>query len=249
MFLQVPQKFRYPFYAEIAWYVLAQFICCLTGKQCVELPAENAEDEKPEHCQDDSRPSSRCSHENGQTEMKNSPEVGNSSLSKSIKIELTRIDQTIKKSPSTDDEKSMSKQKGSPRKSSSDSCSSADTEIYERPDEIAGHHVELDFSSVTKELTSKANKLKMNEDSNSSGSIDMVRRPKREHKNVHLTKWEIKGLKNLIEWLEDLAPAKRGVPKDIIDPEALLRDAKVSYFPCHLEKIILLDNLNTIYLF
>jgi hypothetical protein len=89
----------------------------------------------------------------------------------------------------------------------------------------------------------------MNEDSNSSGSIDMVRRPKREHKNVHLTKWEIKGLKNLIEWLEDLAPAKRGVPKDIIDPEALLRDAKVSYFPCHLEKIILLDNLNTIYLF
>jgi hypothetical protein len=46
-----------------------------------------------------------------------------------------------------------------------------------------------------------------------------------------------------------LAPAKRGVPKDIIDPEALLRDAKVSYFPCHLEKIILLDNLNTIYLF
>lgn len=163
--------------------------------------------------------------------MKNSPEVGNSSLSKSIKIELTRIDQTIKKSPSTDDEKTSSKQKGSPRKSSSDSCSSADTEIYERPDEIAGHHIEFDFSSV-KELTRKASKLKMNDDSNSSGSIDMVRRPKREYKNVHLTKWEIKGLKKLIEWLEDLAPTKRGVPKDIIDPEALLRDAKVSYFPC-----------------
>jgi hypothetical protein len=66
----------------------------VTGKQCVELPAENAEDEKPENCQDDSRPSSRCSHENGQTEMKNSPEVGNSSLSKSIKIELTRIEKS-----------------------------------------------------------------------------------------------------------------------------------------------------------
>lgn len=225
----MPHKFRYPFYAEIAWYVLAQYLCCLTGKQCIELPSENQEDEKPD-CQDDSRPSSRCSQENGQMESKNSPEIGTSNISKSIKIELTRIDhQSVKKSPSADDEKSAIKLKQSPRKSTSDSCSSADTEIYERPDDIAGHHGDIDFSNVSKEITSKASKLKMNEDSNSSAGSIEIRRTKRERKNVHLTKWEIKGLKKMIEWLEDLPPSKKGIPKDLIDPEGVLREAKVSY--------------------
>jgi hypothetical protein len=73
------QRFFVICWRRFLYCLINQFICCLTGKQCVELPAENAEDEKPENCQDDSRPSSRCSHENGQTEMKNSPEVGNSS--------------------------------------------------------------------------------------------------------------------------------------------------------------------------
>ncbi|VDI78385.1 F-box and leucine-rich repeat protein 10/11 [Mytilus galloprovincialis] len=188
----VPHKFRYPFYAEIAWYVLAQYLCCLTGKQCIELPSENQEDEKPD-CQDDSRPS---------------------------------IDhQSVKKSPSADDEKSATKLKQSPRKSTSDSCSSADTEIYERPDDIAGHHGDIDFSNVSKEITSKASKLKMNEDSNSSAGSIEIRRTKRERKNVHLTKWEIKGLKKMIEWLEDLPPSKKGIPKDLIDPEGVLREA------------------------
>ncbi|XP_063396735.1 lysine-specific demethylase 2A-like isoform X2 [Mytilus trossulus] len=222
----VPHKFRYPFYAEIAWYVLAQYLCCLTGKQCIELPSENQEDEKTD-CQDDSRPSSRCSQENGQMESKNSPEIGTSNISKSIKIELTRIDhQSVKKSPSADDEKSAIKLKQSPRKSTSDSCSSADTEIYERPDDIAGHHGDIDFSNVSKEITSKASKLKMNEDSNSSSGSIEIRRTKRERKNVHLTKWEIKGLKKMIEWLEDLPPSKKGIPKDLIDPEGVLREAK-----------------------
>ncbi|CAG2246167.1 FBXL10_11 [Mytilus edulis] len=222
----VPHKFRYPFYAEIAWYVLAQYLCCLTGKQCIELPSENQEDEKPD-CQDDSRPSSRCSQENGQMESKNSPEIGTSNISKSIKIELTRIDhQSVKKSPSVDDEKSAIKLKQSPRKSTSDSCSSADTEIYERPDDIAGHHGDIDFSNVSKEITSKASKLKMNEDSNSSAGSIEIRRTKRERKNVHLTKWEIKGLKKMMNGWKTLLPSKKGIPKDLIDPKAVLREAK-----------------------
>ena len=45
---------------------------------------------------------------------------------------------------------------------------------------------------------------------------------------VHLTPWELKGLKVLLKWLEELSPNKRTLPKDISDHEQLLRDVKVS---------------------
>ena len=32
IFIQVPLKFRYPFYTEIHWYVLDQYLKCLSGK-------------------------------------------------------------------------------------------------------------------------------------------------------------------------------------------------------------------------
>lgn len=46
---------------------------------------------------------------------------------------------------------------------------------------------------------------------------------------VHLTPYEITGLKTIVQWLDDLPKAKRCVPKDIMDPVALLEDAKVRY--------------------
>ena len=67
-FTQVKQKFRYPFYTEIAWYVLAQYLCCMKGKQCLERPPEDGVEVKSEPIDimetasndEDSRPSSRC---------------------------------------------------------------------------------------------------------------------------------------------------------------------------------------------
>jgi len=31
-FLQVPQKFRYPFFTEMLWYVLERYVHCLLGR-------------------------------------------------------------------------------------------------------------------------------------------------------------------------------------------------------------------------
>ncbi len=45
---------------------------------------------------------------------------------------------------------------------------------------------------------------------------------------VNLTSFELQGLNMVVNWLENLAPTKKNVPKDITDPEALLRDAKVN---------------------
>jgi F-box/leucine-rich repeat protein 10/11 len=43
---------------------------------------------------------------------------------------------------------------------------------------------------------------------------------------VHLTPYEIEGLTSVVNWLKDLPVSRRNVPKDIPDPEQLLRDVK-----------------------
>ena len=44
---------------------------------------------------------------------------------------------------------------------------------------------------------------------------------------IHLTKFELKGLNFLVQWLEQLPPTKKMVPKDITEPDQLLKDMKV----------------------
>ncbi|OWF40995.1 lysine-specific demethylase 2A-like [Mizuhopecten yessoensis] len=234
----VRQKFRYPFYAEIAWYVLAQYIKCVSGKEFLnlrKLPEEKEADDITMETfsnDDDSRPPSRCSQENGgidikPVDLKDVIAPGTPKMAKSVTIELTRIDQSpIKRSPS-DDECSTPGRRRSPRKSSSDSCSSADTEIYERPDEMVVDNVndveaEKDkkvdkpvFSGVSKMEVASAD---VSEVTSTSGS--------KSQKWIHLTKWELQGLRTLVEWLEGLAPTKKGVPKELLEPESLLEEAK-----------------------
>ena len=52
---------------------------------------------------------------------------------------------------------------------------------------------------------------------------------------THLTKYELDGLAVIINWLEGLPPNKKRVPADIPEPDALLRDARVSRLvsQCH----------------
>lgn len=48
--------------------------------------------------------------------------------------------------------------------------------------------------------------------------------------NVMLTKYEREGLQAIVKWLESLPANKKGIPKDIHDPDLLLRDTRVSYW-------------------
>jgi len=45
---------------------------------------------------------------------------------------------------------------------------------------------------------------------------------------VHLSRFELEGLKAVVEWLEGLPVGKRNVPKDLPEPDALLNDVRVS---------------------
>jgi hypothetical protein len=51
-----------------------------------------------------------------------------------------------------------------------------------------------------------------------------------------LTRFEVEGLVKLVKYVEGLysmPPSKRGIPKDLLDPQALLADIKVSVHPDH----------------
>ncbi|XP_046544000.1 lysine-specific demethylase 2A-like isoform X2 [Haliotis rubra] len=198
----VPQKFRYPFYNEIMWYVLTRYVECVGKKSYLKKPDKVDLDEQPESpgsffTSDDSRPPSRNpdSRPPSRNPEEHSPvdfsklkleKDEEQKLSKSVTIPLTRIDDSgIKKSQSDDESLRNSR---SVRKLSTDSV-----------------HSENGF----------AENGDMDKRSGDSG-----------RRWVHLTKFELEGLAKLVEKVENLPLNKRRVPKDLLDPDAVLRDIK-----------------------
>ncbi|XP_062590943.1 lysine-specific demethylase 2A-like isoform X1 [Saccostrea cucullata] len=222
---RVPQKFRYPFYTEIAWYVLARYVTCITGKQCLEMPPEDKENEDKREfspfLQDE------CSQDGDNSVQSQRPATPK--LSKSVTIELTRIDQSSPKHRSVSDEENVTPQcVRSPRKSSSDSCSSADTEIYDKSEDFLGSCANSEFQEkqMGAKQTVQKGKIKTSDSGYKMVHSPSLRPSKRENKTYYLTKWELNGLSQLIQWIEELPSAKKGYPKDVLDPEMLLNDAK-----------------------
>lgn len=223
----MPQKFRYPFYTEIAWYVLARYISCITGKQCLELPPEDKENE-------DRREFSPFLQDECSQDTDNSVHTHRSTtpkLSKSVTIELTRIDQSPSIHRSVSEEEAVTPQRvRSPRKLSSDSCSSADTEIYDKSEDILGSLTSGESQEKKMDTTQTGGKKPKSSDSTyKMAHSPSVRGNRKEHKVCYLTKCELRGLEKLIQWIEEHPTAKKGYPKDILDPETLLNDAKVCW--------------------
>lgn len=46
---------------------------------------------------------------------------------------------------------------------------------------------------------------------------------------VHVVKRELDGVRRVLEWIRELPLSKRCVPKDILDPDALIHDAEVRH--------------------
>lgn len=205
---QVPQKFRYPFFNEMLWYVLDRYLWNLTGKTYLQKPDVKDEpedrpdspssmalddDSRPPSRNPDSRPPSRSLDELIPLDSKlKAGGEETPKLSKSIMIELTRIDAT----KTSDGEYSKKLLKN---------CAS-DSSLVDR-DESGGE--ERENGAVKTEEGAGESKPKQ---------------------GTALTKWEVEGLVKLIKWVEglhSLPPGKRGLPKDLCDAEALLLDIKV----------------------
>ncbi|XP_005090385.1 lysine-specific demethylase 2A [Aplysia californica] len=199
----VPPKFRYPFFSEIMWYVADRYIHCLTGRTHLascekdELDEDDHgliqvdEDSRPPSRNPDSRPPSRTMDDSCDSgKIKSESGEDPPKLSKSVTIELTRIDAAQSRMQS--EEEGGMRPSGKPklgRKAASDSS--------------------LGWDGGGGSL--------------SSGGGGGNR------KWVHLTTTELKGLKQLVDYLAGLMalpPSKRGVPREMLDPEAVLREIR-----------------------
>ncbi|CAL1543944.1 unnamed protein product [Lymnaea stagnalis] len=189
----VPSKFRYPFFSEIMWYVVDRYLSCLTGRSYLsscekeELDEDDQgliqvdEDSRPPSRNPDSRPPSRAMDDSMDAkQIKSESGEDAPKLSKSVTIELTRIDQALRRSQSEDENQPPLAKPRVPRKAVSDSNSSWE----------------------------------------GGGGT---------RKWIHLTPTELKGLHQLVDYLTGLMalpPNKRGVPREMLDPEAVLREIR-----------------------
>ncbi|GFR58760.1 lysine-specific demethylase 2B, partial [Elysia marginata] len=189
----VPSKFKYPFYQEIMWYVVDRYLSCLTGHtylapaSCDKDDGYDDDDQGLIHVDEDSRPPSRNPDSRppsrAMEEVKLEKEEETPKISKSVTIELTRIDAgAMKRSPSEDENQPPISAQGRPR----------------GPRKAAS-------------------------DPNNSWEGGGPR------KWINLTDTELKGVMQLIDYLSgllNLPASKRGVPKDMLDPEALLKELR-----------------------
>uniref|UniRef100_A0A8C7F9N0 Lysine-specific demethylase 2B n=1 Tax=Oncorhynchus kisutch TaxID=8019 RepID=A0A8C7F9N0_ONCKI len=195
---KVHSKFRYPFYHEMCWYVLERYVHCLTKRSHLT------------------------------PEFRREPLlIGDllSSLSSSdLETKLsTESPSSDSRSQDMDEEDSCETQQGrdeqGDRSAFDDPCS---------PDNRKGK------SSGLRHL-----KAALSNDSEDSCIPTSTQPPEfskipfgspvseSPSKWTHLTEFELKGLKALVEKLEALPENKKGVPDGIKDPQALLEDMKV----------------------
>lgn len=128
-------------------------------------------------------------------------------LNKRLSVSLTRIDDTSPRRRSTSDD---------------DSTASG-------PTRSPGQASTLPRTG-RKSSSESANSLELK----STEKAEVMKVPykspvKKKTKYVHLTKYELEGLVEVVGWVESLPPSKKGVPKDLIDAEAVVREVKVLY--------------------
>ncbi|CAH1801472.1 unnamed protein product [Owenia fusiformis] len=203
----VNRKFRYPFFAEMHWYLLERYVSCLTGKKHRVKTEEEIDFEKT------------CEKEGTRTRKKKVVDGEVKAEPESVKVEETTVERPCSpKSPILKDHSYGSPghmHVGSPRVV----IHNIDDLVYPKsPASGVQSPVSIDYSDIA---SPKSPESVRSEHSKEAAKEDEKPRPK-----VHLTKAEINGLKRVCIWLDELPSQKKSIPRDIPDPEGLLRDAQ-----------------------
>uniref|UniRef100_A0A8U7M0J6 [histone H3]-dimethyl-L-lysine(36) demethylase n=1 Tax=Corvus moneduloides TaxID=1196302 RepID=A0A8U7M0J6_CORMO len=172
---RVPNKFRYPFYYEMCWYVLERYVYCITSrshltkdfqKESLSMEEEEEDDDEDAAGKESRRPVTRRSILT--SPIANGANVDYDELGRSCRSSLPGL----KKTPSID--------------SSDSSRGSQNGQAWDP----------------------------------SGGSP-------RKSRKVHLTQFELEGLRCLVDKLESLPLHKKCVPTGIEDEDALIADVKL----------------------
>ncbi|XP_078083613.1 lysine-specific demethylase 2B-like isoform X9 [Mustelus asterias] len=202
---RVNAKFRYPFYYEMCWYVLERYVFCLTKR---------------------------------------------SHLTKQYQRESMLIDTEKKpntESPSSDSRLDMDEEFSDIRSKEEkdetrDKMSLQSVKVFgdDSPSPNSVHSEGNESSGKTQKMAKRLKRTLSNDSDDSTKSPMLTDCPKTpsgspdpsqpvsegSNKWIHLTEFELKGLKALVEKLESLPENKKCVPEGIEDPYALLEDMK-----------------------
>lgn len=128
-------------------------------------------------------------------------------LNKRLSVSLTRIDDTSPRRKSSSDDDSVAS--GPTR-----SPGQASTQRRTGRKSSSESSNSLDLKAVEKTETPK---------------VPYKSPVKRKTKYVHLTKYELEGLIEVVAWVESLPASKKGIPKDLIDPDTVINEVKVRF--------------------
>nr|XP_005989042.1 PREDICTED: lysine-specific demethylase 2B isoform X4 [Latimeria chalumnae] len=195
---RVNAKFRYPFYYEMCWYVLERYVYCLTKR--THLIKEYQQ-------------------ESILIDALRKPSIESFSSDSRFDMDEESCDDHIREEREENLEKNMKLlADGS---SSPNSSHSEGKEVTERVQKAE------DMKYLKQTLSNDSD-----ESTKSNSPIDYPKTPtgspttEASHKWTHLTEFELKGLKALVEKLESLPENKKCIPEGIEDPNALLEDMK-----------------------
>ena len=203
--------------------MLERYVHCLTGQTYLEKP-KLTDDLELQMSGMSTSPESPLMDDNKTDSIKIEQDIITPKLPKRVAVTLTRIDNAYAQSPrrqsSSDDDSTASGPPRSPmdasnghrlfRKSSTESSNS----LTDSNTDVKQSRPQTDRKSNV-----QTNKVKKRECSSMKGM-----------KKINLSKSEKIGLTKLVQWIEDLPPSKKGIPKDLLDPEAVLREIKVNLY-------------------
>uniref|UniRef100_A0A2K5IKV3 Lysine-specific demethylase 2B n=1 Tax=Colobus angolensis palliatus TaxID=336983 RepID=A0A2K5IKV3_COLAP len=202
---RVQPKFRYPFYYEMCWYVLERYVYCVTQR---------------------SHLTQEYQRESMLIDAPRKPSIDGFSSDSWLEMEEEACDQQPQEEEEKDEEGEGRDRAPKPPTDGSASPTSMPSEDQEalgkKPKAPALRFLKRTLSNESEESV-KSTTLPVDYPKTPTGS------PATEvsTKWTHLTEFELKGLKALVEKLESLPENKKCVPEGIEDPQALLEGVKV----------------------
>ncbi|XP_030074165.1 lysine-specific demethylase 2B isoform X1 [Microcaecilia unicolor] len=195
---RVQAKFRYPFYYEMCWYVLERYVHCLTKKSHLIREYQK---------------------ESMLIDVTRKPSVDSLSSDSWVDMDEGSCE------THTHEEKDDNTEKG--LKFPADGCSSPNSTHSEEREAAGLKPKETGMRYLKRTLSNESN-----DSMKSTTPIDYPKTPTGSPATelatrwTHLTEFELKGLKALVEKLESLPENRKCIPEGIEDPQALLEDMK-----------------------
>uniref|UniRef100_A0A6I8Q8K1 [histone H3]-dimethyl-L-lysine(36) demethylase n=1 Tax=Xenopus tropicalis TaxID=8364 RepID=A0A6I8Q8K1_XENTR len=193
---RVHAKFRYPFYYEMCWYVLERYVCSLTRRSHLIKEYQR---------------------ESMITDRKSS--LDSLSSDSWLEMEEEFCDVHIKEEKDDLGEK-PSKQSGDESSTTNSTNSNGKDAVEKKQKPTLMQYLKRTLSNDSDESSKSIVHSDFPKTPTGSPATDMP------CKWTHLTEFELKGLKALVEKLESLPENKKCVPEGIEDPQALLEDVK-----------------------